>query len=481
MLTTLVLALSTLVASPQDPAPTDRAAAFVAALNSGDAKRIAQAIVDHFEMAPATVEAALPRAQGFVAMHERMGEFEVRKVEEKGAGNVSVLGVSKKSGEWTDFQFMVGARPPGKMKGIFLAQATAPVELPKGAIDDPATLAWLREHVKALEANEGFSGAVLVAKGGKTLFSAAAGMADREAGAANTIETRFNLGSGNKMFTAIAIARLEKEGKLRFGDTIERHLPDWPNPEVAKKVTIRDLLTHTSGIPEYWTADYAKARTSIKTAEGILPFFVSKPLEFEPGSRFSYSNSGFIVLGFIVEKASGRDYFDYVRETVYTPAGMTASDTYPHDGSVKNLAVAYTDEGADGNPERGAWKRRELTGRGSAAGGGYSTVGDVLLFDRALRGGKLLPAAQTEELLRGKVDMSPSGGERYAFGIIESTRNGARSVGHGGTAPGCFFEYRAYPDSDVVLVVFANHDSAASMDLFNRLRDIVERNATLRK
>jgi CubicO group peptidase (beta-lactamase class C family) len=478
MLASLVLAAAataTALEPEGDPSPMDRAAAFVAAFDAGDAEALARVFVEHFERGPATVEAALPRARAFLAMREEMGRFEVHRVRELASGSVSVLGRSAKKGEWHDFQFMVGERPPGKLKGLFLAQATAPVDLPEGPIDDPKTIAWLHEHVRELEKGEGFSGAVLVAKGGKTLLAEAAGFADKEARVANTVDTRFSLGSGNKMFTAIAVARLESDGKLSLDDLVGKHLPDWPNAAVREKVTIRQLLTHTSGIPDFWTPEFERNRASIRSAEDIVPYFVERPLEFEPGARFAYSNSGFIVLGRLVEKVTGKDYFDVIRETVYAPAGMKATDSYPTDGSITGLARPYTDFGPDGRPVRGTWRRDERTGRGSAAGGGFSTVGDVLRFDEALRSGKLLPPDRTEALLRGAVDMLPGGEERYALGFIESTRNGVRAIGHGGMAPGCFFEYRAYPDSGVVLVVFANHDSAASMDLFKRLREIAER------
>ncbi|HYP02170.1 MAG TPA: serine hydrolase domain-containing protein, partial [Pyrinomonadaceae bacterium] len=325
-----------------------------------------------------------------------------------------------------------------------LAALTTP---PHSAPPDASALA--KEIEAALEravAADTFSGAVLVARNGAPVFKKAYGMANREKGIANRIDTKFNLGSMNKMFTSVAIAQLAERGKLSFDDTIARHLPDYPNREVAAKVTIHQLLTHTSGLGNYMTDAWAEKRAGIKTPSELLPYFAGEPLKFSPGTGWQYSNAGFVVLGLIVEKLSGQTYFDYVRAHIFKPAGMIDTDSYENARETPNLAVGYTRVGADGrgNPEN---PRRPNTSRlpfkGTPAGGGYSTLDDLLKFDRALRSHKLLSAKFTDLITTGKVD-APFG--KYAYGFGDSRVNGKRYVGHNGGAPGIAAQFESYTD-----------------------------------
>ena len=193
-----------------------------------------------------------------------------------------------------------------------------------------------------------FSGVVLIAKDGKPVFEKAYGLANKAKNIPNNTETRFNLGSMNKMFTAVAIAQLAEAGKLSFDDTVGKHLPDYPNKDVANKVTIHQLLTHTSGLGSYWNAKFEAKKATIKSVSDYLALFADEPLKLEPGKRFQYSNSGFIVLGAIIEKVSGQSYYDYVREHIYKPAGMKNTDAYEMTANTPNLAMGYTNEGGRG-------------------------------------------------------------------------------------------------------------------------------------
>jgi len=159
----------------------------------------------------------------------------------------------------------------------------------------------------------------------------------------NRVDTKFNLGSMNKMFTGVAISQLAEKGNLSFDDRIIDHIPDYPNEEIAGKVTIHQLLTHTSGLGNYWTEEYMKtSKDRFRAVEDYLPLFVDQPLLFEPGTSWSYSNSGFMVLGLIIESITGQSYFDYVMENIYKPAGMINTDAYELDYIIPNLAVGYT-------------------------------------------------------------------------------------------------------------------------------------------
>jgi CubicO group peptidase (beta-lactamase class C family) len=232
-----------------------------------------------------------------------------------------------------------------------------------------------------------FSGVAVVAKNGVRVFQRAYGMADRERRAANNSETAFNLGSINKIFTQIAILQLRAAGKLDVDSTLAKYWPDYPNNEVARKITIRQLLRHTSGIGgNIFDPPAGGKRNDIRTLKDYLPLFVNQPLAFEPGTRNAYSNAGYVVLGLLIERLSGDDYYTYVREHIFKPAGMTRTGSFAVDSLPPNTAIGYTrgDEDAPlSTPLRP--NGRDLPGRGSSAGGGYSTAQDLVKFVQALR------------------------------------------------------------------------------------------------
>ena len=230
-----------------------------------------------------------------------------------------------------------------------------------------------------------FSGVVLLAKNGAPVFEKAYGFADREAKRPNTVETAFNLGSINKLFTQIAIRQLATEGKLHLDSTLATYWPDYPNADVARKVTIRQMMSHRSGIGgDIFAAPPGKTRHAVRHNRDYLQLFVDRPLNFEPGTRQQYSNAGYVILGMLVERLSGTDYYRYVDERIYRPAGMTRTGHWPVDSLPANTAIGYTKE--DGPIERNT---AFLPGRGSSAGGGYSTAYDLMRFMMALRGKKV--------------------------------------------------------------------------------------------
>src|SRR5450759_1659466 len=232
-----------------------------------------------------------------------------------------------------------------------------------------------------------FSGVAVVAKNGVPVFQRAYGMADRERGVANNPETGCNLGSINKIFTQIAILQLRAAGKLNLDSTLATYWRDYPNKDVARKITIRQLMRHTSGIGgDIFDPPVGGKRNDIRTLKDYLPLFVNQPPAFEPGTRNSYSNAGYVVLGLVIERLSGADYYTYVREHIFKPVGMTRTGSFSVDSLPPNTAIGYTrgDENAPLNtPLRP--NSRDLPGRGSSAGGGYSTAQDLVKFVQALR------------------------------------------------------------------------------------------------
>jgi D-alanyl-D-alanine carboxypeptidase len=300
-----------------------------------------------------------------------------------------------------------------------------------------------------------FSGAALLARNGKTVFAQAYGVADREKKTPNTLKTRFRLGSMNKMFTAVATLQLVQSGKLDLKAPFGKYLTDYPNKDVASKVTIEQLLSHTGATGDIFGPEFDKHRLELKTLQDYVNLYGNRALEFEPGSRWQYSNYGFLLLGVLIEKVSGQSYYDYVRDQIYKPAGMTGTASEPEEQMVAERSIGYTRfTGGAPSPNTDT-----LPYRGTSAGGGYSTVEDLLRFASALQTNKLLNAQNTEMLTTGKVD-TPGG--KYAYGFGDANINGTRCFGHGGGAPGMNGELKICPGPGYVVAVLANMDPPAA-------------------
>ncbi len=336
-----------------------------------------------------------------------------------------------------------------------------------------ATPQEIQSYLDSLADENKLSGAILVAKDGVPVASKTAGVANQAADAAVRLDTKFNLGSLNKMFTAVAIAQLAQAGRLGFDDRIGKHLPDYLNREVAEKVTIHHLLTHTSGMGSYINDAYRAQREKLTTVSAHFPLFVNDPLSFAPGERFQYSNAGFIVLGAIIEKISGQDYYSYVRDRIYKPAGMLNTGFYEPRKEIENLAIGYTRMGPDGKPGNEVKDnndRREI--KGGPAGGGYSTAEDLLKFHVALRSFKLLNREFTDLVVTGKVDgAGPIG--RYAYGFGDKIFEGKRIVGHNGGWPGVAVNFDMYPELGYTAIIVMNVDPPAMMPVIMRLRQLI--------
>jgi len=320
--------------------------------------------------------------------------------------------------------------------------------------------AWMKDYLERLGKADAFSGAVLLARGDKVLFAEARGLASRAWNQPNRLDTKFNLGSMNKMFTSIAVAQLVEGNKVSLDDTIARHLPDYPNAEVAKKVTVRHLLTHTSGLADYFNDNFMKAsRDRFRAIADYFPLFAKEPHQFEPGAKFRYSNAGFMVLGAIVQKASGMDYFDYVREHIYRPCGMVNTDAYELDTDVPNLAVGYV-RGEDEKSGKPEVKNNVFLHviKGGPAGGGYSTVEDLHRFASALREGKLVrPETLRQWTTPG--EKSPD----YAFGFQIFHREDPKVIGHSGGFPGISSVLCVDLDGGTTLTALSNMDGGAML------------------
>jgi len=327
-------------------------------------------------------------------------------------------------------------------------------------------------YLEQADKEDSFSGAALIAKDGKAIFETAYGLANKTSNTSNNVDTKFNLGSINKSFTGVAIAQLAQQGRLSFNDPISKYLPDYPNKTVAAKVTIHQLLTHTSGMGMYFNEEFMKRRASLKTLTDILSLFVNDALAFEPGEKMQYSNAGYVVLGLIIEKLTKQNYFDYVRDHIFEPAGMMNTDSYALEQKVPNLAIGYTSMGPTGRPEPGPRQENtpHLTGRGSSAGGGYSTLGDMLKFAQALVGHKLLNQHYTDIVLSNQM---PPGQPPSGYGFFSIEVNGTRAIGNNGGGPGTNATFTVYPELGYTVVVLSNYDPPSASKVTSKIRELL--------
>lgn len=291
--------------------------------------------------------------------------------------------------------------------------------------------------------DKSFMGTVLVVKDGKTLIDQGYGSADLEWNIPNSPTTKFRLGSITKQFTAASILLLQERGKLNIDDPVSKYMPD--APAAWSKITIYNVLTHTSGIPSFTGfPDYRSTEWKDTNPTELVARFRDKPLDFEPGTKFTYSNSGYVLLGYLIEKISGQKYGDFLQQNIFTPLGMTST------GIDSNAAIL---------PQRAQGYRRtphgiEHDGYISmtipfSAGALYSTTGDLLKWEQGLFGGKVL---KPESLAK----MTTPFKNGYGCGLFIRTGDGQKLITHGGGIEGFNTSLNYYPDDKTTVIVLGN-------------------------
>jgi CubicO group peptidase (beta-lactamase class C family) len=390
------------------------------------------------------------------SIRNQTGAFDLIKIEQETLTTVTALLQGRDSDKIGRIVVEVEAIEPHRILRLQARAIVRPSGLPLPHLNESDLITSLRNRLEQAVSADKFSGAVLVANNGVPIFEQAYGLADRERHIPNSLKTRFRIGSMNKMFTAVAILQLVSAGKLGLEDPLGKYLTEYPNKELASKVTISQLLSHTGGTGDFFGPEFDRHRLELSTHEDYVKLLGSRPLRFEPGSRFEYSNYGFLILGAVIDKVSGQNYYDYVHDHIYRPAGMTSTGSEPEDHPVPNRSAGYTKEEGD------VWRPNTnfLPYRGTSAGGGYTTVGDLLSFANALRDKRLLDAHYTYLLTAGRVDM-PYGG-RYAYGFINRTMNGSSCIGHGGGSPGMNGDLEMCQNSTYTVAVLANMDPEAA-------------------
>ena len=312
---------------------------------------------------------------------------------------------------------------------------------------------------KAVKDDE-FSGAVLLANNGIPLFKRAYGLANKSYNIQNQLDTKFNIASLGKIFTGVAITQLVQKGELLPNDLLNKYITDeWLKPENSKKIQIQHLLTHTSGLGDYFKSLYSQISPMVfRRLEDYKSLVVDQELIFEPGERWSYSNTGMLLLGVVVEHISGDSYYDYVRNHIFIPANMTNSDFFEKDRPVSNRATGYIKEFTNSGVR---WQNNRFTRvmKGGPSGGSYSTVEDLLNFDIAIRNHRLLKPKYTQMILSAKPELnSPFYG--YGFFINESPVG--RIASHGGDGSGISCQYKMYLDIGYTVIILSNYNVPAA-------------------
>lgn len=322
------------------------------------------------------------------------------------------------------------------------------------------TSARMEQIIQFYVSNKQFMGSVLVARDGKPLLSKGYGFANLEWAVPNSPESKFRLGSITKQFTAACILLLEERGKLNIQDPVKKYMPD--APAAWDKVTIYNLLTHTSGIPSFTGfPDYESTEATPTTPEKLVARFRDKPLEFQPGEKWNYSNSGYVLLGYLIEKISGQSYADFVQQNIFTPLGMKDSGYDSNSAIIPHRAAGYSPDGK--SQVNAGFIHMSIP---FAAGALYSTTEDLLRWEQGLFSGKVLSAASLEK-------MTTPFKENYAFGLAVQTVDGHKEIHHNGGIEGFNTELAYYPDDKLVVVVLANLNGQAPSQIARRLAEVM--------
>lgn len=428
------------VSLPQTPSGR-RVEAYLKAFNAGESAMrefmAEQTAKDSLQKVPVEV-----RLNRYRQMRDRLGALDLRRVAESRADFVSVM-VHGSKGPLVNLEFQFEPAEPFGLIGIRITDV-GEEDIPANPKKDRAEfVAAVRDYAKKISGADEFSGVILVAQNGAPLLEEAYGLADREKKIPNRVDTKFNIGSINKSFTGLAVQQLIAKKKISPDDPIKKFLPDYPNPDAAEKVTVRHLLDMASGIGDFFGERYQSTpKEKIRSLQDYLPLFADQPLEFEPGTKNRYSNGGYIVLGLIIEKASGVDYYTYIRDHLYKPAGMGDTDSFERGAAIPNRAIGYTRDGSSRKPNDDT-----LPWKGSSAGGGYSTARDLLKYVMAWKDGKLGGA---EEKTRAELMIA-------------------------GGAPGLNAALYWDAKSTYTIVVLANYDPPAAGQVVRQIRSWLPR------
>ena len=340
-------------------------------------------------------------------------------------------------------------------------QAVAGSAQPQGNSAATPNVSRMEQVIQTFVDRKQFMGAVLVARGADVLLDKGYGFADLELNVPASPKTKFRMGSVTKQFTAAAILLLQERGKLNVSDPIKKYMPD--APAAWDKITIFNLLTHTSGIPNFTSfADYASLEPFATTPEQLVARFREKPLDFHSGEEWSYSNSGYVLLGYLIGKISGENYAQFVKESIFKPLGMADSGYDSNSAIIQNRASGYA-QGPNGLVNAGYIDMTIPL----SAGGLYSTTEDLLRWEQGLFGGKLLSGASFKA-------MTTPFKNDYAFGLRVHAVDGHQVIEHPGGIEGFNTLLAYYPEDKFTVIVLGNVNGAAPDEIARDLGTLAE-------
>ncbi len=399
-------------------------------------------------------------------LHDESRGYEVLSIDAETESRLEITAKALLTGELQRFILTYDEHEPSRLTGLGVRSAEAADT--GGARYDGLrqAMADLDLFLHRLDSADVFSGAVLVARGGRPIFVQAYGEADKAHHVLNHVDTRFSLGSMNKMFTAVAIMQLVERGRLSLDDPVSKYVPGVLAAEAGERVQLKHLLSHTSGLGDFLDEASRQPSGALRTIDDFVGLVRGDTLRFEPEDRFSYSNAGFVLLGKIVEVASETDYYAYVREHIYEAAGMSSAGTEPQDSVIPHLAVGYDKEYTpDGIRFRN--NRFSIGVRGSSAGGGYASIIDLMKFAAAFRDGTLLSPESVDLLTTAKPDL---GSDSYGYGFVVNAADGI--VGHSGGFAGVSANLDMF-SAGYDAVVLSNY-RGAMQPVRQRIRGLVE-------
>jgi CubicO group peptidase (beta-lactamase class C family) len=449
----------------------ERIQAIIRTVNSNDPQQIQRFLEEECTEAFRDFAPIEEHLEVFAGVFRRWGGAEfhsIRTYTPPREGETVVILQDRNFGAWRAITLWFDDRTEGLVAGIRFDDARTPTDVEEPPLSEEEVVQETQVLLGRVCDEDVFSGTALIARGDEVLMTHACGEASKRFHVPNNIDTKFNLGSMNKMFTATSIAQLVERGVLSYEEPIGKYVDEtWLPRDITEKVTIHHLLTHTSGLGSYFNEIFMNgSRALYRDLSDFKPLVRNESLAFEPGQRYRYSNTGMLLLGVVIESATGRSYFDYVRTNIFEPAGMRDTDSYEMDQPVENLAIGY--DPAPGT--RTGWENNLFKHviKGGPAGGGFSTVGDLHRFARALITGALVSQEALDRMWR---DYSGEG-YGYGFGIQDSPAG--KVVGHSGGFPGINANLDIFSDRGYVVAVMSNYGGAAS-PVASRINQLIGR------
>jgi CubicO group peptidase (beta-lactamase class C family) len=449
----------------------ERIQALIDTVNSNDPDQVRQFVQEHFTEKFRSFAPMDQHIDVFLGFFRETGGIDFHSIRiyvPEREGETVVVFKDRLLDNWMALVIRFDEKNDFLISGASFATARTPSNVKESNITEKQLLRDVKAMMQRLTKADVFSGTLLIAKEDKVLMTFVSGEASKRFHVPNKIDTKLNLGSMNKMFTATSIMQLVEKGLLALNDPISEYVDEsWLPEEITSKITVHHLLTHTSGLGSYFNQTYMKgSRALFRNVEDFKPLVQGEKPAFEPGERFRYSNTGMLLLGVVIESVTGQSYFDYIRENIYEPAGMKNSDSYEMDYPVENLAIGYS-------PDRSSpygWQNNlyKHVIKGGPAGGGFSTVNDLHGFALALLSGKLV---SKESLNKLWTDYS---GENYGYGFTVAAGPYGKVVGHSGGFDGINGNLSIFLDRGYIVAVLSNYDRGAS-PAARKIEDLIAR------